>query len=67
MNAIEPEVNSETDDIAVYQEAAGKTSHALGKKIFLSIMEDEQHLHDRQQHALGIQHEIFVYARRTLS
>lgn len=42
MNAIEMAIKMETDAIKFYQEASGKTSHPWGKKMFLSIMEDEK-------------------------
>ena len=41
MNAAEIARNMETDAVAFYKEAAEKTSHPVGKKMFLSIMEDE--------------------------
>lgn len=41
MNAAEIARKMETDAVAFYKEAAEKTSHPVGKKIFLSIMEDE--------------------------
>lgn len=47
MKAIELAIKTETDAIAFYKQAAEKTSHPVGKKMFLSIMEDEQrHLDD---------------------
>jgi len=39
----------------------------VGKKMFLSIVEDEQHPDDRRRHALGVKYDIVVYGRRTLS
>jgi len=41
MNAAEIARKMETDAVEFYKEAAGKTSHPVGKEIFLSIMEDE--------------------------
>jgi len=47
MNAIKIAIRTETDAIAFYKEAALKTSHPIGRKMFLSIMEDEKlHLED---------------------
>jgi len=42
MNAVELAIKQETDGIAFYTKAAGKTSHPVGKKMFLSIIEDEK-------------------------
>jgi rubrerythrin len=42
MNAIEIAIKMETDAIAFYQEAAQRTSHPVGKKMFLSIIQDEK-------------------------
>jgi len=42
MTAIEIARNMELDAIAFYAEAAKKTNHPVGKKMFLSIMEDEK-------------------------
>lgn len=42
MNSIEISINMETDAIKFYEEAAGKTAHPAGKKMFLSIAEDEK-------------------------
>ncbi len=42
MNAIEISIKMETDAIAYYSEAAKKTSHPVGKKMFLSIINDEK-------------------------
>lgn len=41
MNAAEIARKMETDAVAFYKEAAEKTSHPVGKKMFLTIMEDE--------------------------
>lgn len=42
MNALEVSKKMETDAIRFYTEAAGKTSYAAGKKMFLTIVEDEK-------------------------
>jgi rubrerythrin len=42
MNAIEIAIKMEKDAIDFYTEAAGKTKHPVGKKMFLSIAEDEK-------------------------
>jgi rubrerythrin len=42
MNAIEVAIRMEKDAIDFYTEAAGKTAHSVGKKMFLSITEDEK-------------------------
>jgi rubrerythrin len=42
MNAIEIALKMETDAIGFYRDAAEMTSHPAGKKMFLSIMEDEK-------------------------
>jgi rubrerythrin len=42
MNAIEIAKKMETDAISFYKDAAEKTNHPVGKKMFLSIMEDEK-------------------------
>jgi rubrerythrin len=42
MNAIEIAIKMETDAIDFYREAAEKTQHPVGKKMFLSITEDEK-------------------------
>ncbi|MBF0506058.1 MAG: ferritin family protein [Nitrospirae bacterium] len=42
MNAIEISIRMETDAIKFYGEAAGRTSHPVGKKMFLSVVEDEK-------------------------
>ncbi len=41
-NAIEIAKKIELDAIAFYKEAAEKTSHPIGKKMFISIMADEK-------------------------
>ncbi|MEW6003273.1 MAG: ferritin family protein [Nitrospirota bacterium] len=47
MNPIKLAIKTETDAIAFYKEAAEKTKHPIGKKMFLSIMGDEKrHLED---------------------
>lgn len=42
MNAIEIAMKMETDAISFYKDAAELTSHPAGKRMFLSIMEDEK-------------------------
>ena len=42
MNAIEVAIKMEKDAIDFYTEAAGKTKHPVGKKMFMSITEDEK-------------------------
>lgn len=42
MNAIKVAIKTENDAITFYEEAARKTKHPIGKKMFLSIMEDEK-------------------------
>ncbi len=42
MNAIETATKMETEAIKFYSEAAEKTSHPVGKKMFLTIVEDEK-------------------------
>ncbi|NWF98023.1 MAG: ferritin family protein [Nitrospirae bacterium] len=42
MNAIEIAIKMEKDAIDFYQQAAKKTRHPVGKKMFLSITEDER-------------------------
>lgn len=42
MNAIQIAIKMETDAISYYREAAEKTAHPVGKKMFLSIIEDEK-------------------------
>ena len=42
MNAIEIAIKMEKDAIAFYKEAAEKTRHPAGKKMFLSVIEDEK-------------------------
>lgn len=42
MNAIEIATRMETDAIKFYKEASEKTSHPVGKQMFLSIVEDEK-------------------------
>jgi rubrerythrin len=42
MNAIEIAIKMEKDAIKFYTEAAEKSSHLVGKKMFLSIAEDEK-------------------------
>lgn len=42
MTAIDIALQMEADAVKFYGEAAEKTSHTVGKKMFLSIMEDEK-------------------------
>jgi rubrerythrin len=42
MNAVELAIKMETDAIAFYLKAAEKTSHLVGKKMFLAIIDDEK-------------------------
>lgn len=42
MNAIEIAVKMETDAIKFYKEASEKTAHSVGKKMFLTVAEDEK-------------------------
>jgi rubrerythrin len=42
MNAIEIAIKMEKDAIDFYTEAAGKTNNPVGKKMFLSVTEDEK-------------------------
>ncbi len=42
MNAIEIAVKMETDAIKFYKEASGKTANSVGKKMFLTVAEDEK-------------------------
>ena len=42
MNAIEIAIRMEKDSIKFYKEASEKAKHLVGKKMFLSIAEDEQ-------------------------
>lgn len=42
MNAIQVAIKTETDAIAFYEAAAKKTKHPVGKKMFLSIVQDEK-------------------------
>lgn len=42
MNAIEIALKMETDAVEFYSKSAEKTSHTVGKRMFLSIMEDEK-------------------------
>jgi rubrerythrin len=42
MNAVEIAIKMETDAINFYREAAEKTKHPVGKKMFLSVTEDEK-------------------------
>lgn len=42
MNAFKLAIKTETDAISFYKETAEKTKHPVGKKMFLSIMQDEE-------------------------
>ena len=42
MNALEMAMKMETDSIKFYSEAAAKTKYPVGKKMFLTIAEDEK-------------------------
>ncbi len=42
MNAIELAIRMETDAINFYREASERTKHPVGKKMFLSVTEDEK-------------------------
>lgn len=50
MNAVEIAIKMETDAIKFYKEAAEKCNHAVGKKMFLSIVEDEKRHLDMLSH-----------------
>ncbi len=55
MNAIEIAIRMETDAIKFYSEAAEKTKNPVGKKMFLTIVEDEKrHLETLSQIFRGI-------------
>jgi rubrerythrin len=56
MDALEMAMKMETDAIAFYTEAARKTSYPVGKKMFLTIAEDEKrHLSMIAQIIKGLQ------------
>ncbi|NTU42896.1 MAG: ferritin family protein [Nitrospirales bacterium] len=42
MNSVEMAIKMETDAIGFYREASEKTIHPVGKKMFLSVAEDEK-------------------------
>lgn len=42
MNAVDIALRMESDAVKFYREASEKTSHPVGKRMFLSIMEDEK-------------------------
>ncbi|MCI0468555.1 MAG: ferritin family protein [Nitrospirae bacterium] len=42
MNSVEIAIRMETDAIRFYKEASEKCNHEIGKKMFLSIVEDEK-------------------------
>jgi len=55
MNAIEVSIKMEADAIKFYTEAAEKTKNPVGKKMFLSIVEDEKrHLETLSQIFKGL-------------
>ncbi len=55
MNAIEIAIRMEKDAINFYSEAAEKTKHSVGKKMFLTIAEDEKrHLEMLSQMLKGL-------------
>jgi len=59
MNAIEIAIKMETDAINFYSEAAEKTQNPVGKKMFLTITEDEKrHLDTLSQIFKGIHIEM---------
>ncbi len=59
MNAIEIAIKMETDAINFYSEAAGKTQNPVGKKMFLTITEDEKrHLETLSQIFKGLHIEM---------
>lgn len=56
MDSLEMARKMETDAIAFYTEASGKTTYAAGKKMFLAIAEDEKrHLEMISQVIKGLQ------------
>lgn len=55
MNAIEIAIKMETDAINFYKEASKKANHSVGKKMFLTIAEDEKrHLNMLNQILRGL-------------
>ena len=42
MNAVEVAIKMEKDAISFYNEASGKTNNPVGRKMFLTIVEDEK-------------------------
>jgi len=57
--AVETAIKMETDAIKFYREASGKTSHALGKRLFESFVVDElRHLKMLQDIMNGLDIEI---------
>ena len=64
MDVIKTAIKTETDAIAFYEEAAQKTKHPIGKKMFLSIMEDEKnHVEDFKCILHGLHLEVRDAAR----
>lgn len=59
MDAVETAIKMETDAIDFYTKAASKTKHPVGKKMFLTITEDEKrHLEMLSQIFKGLDIEI---------
>jgi len=59
MNAIEIAIRMETDAINFYSEAAGRTQNSVGKKMFITIVEDEKrHLETLSQIFKGLHIEM---------
>ncbi|HYA31832.1 MAG TPA: ferritin family protein [Thermodesulfovibrionales bacterium] len=55
MNAMTIAIKTETDAIAFYKEAAQRTRNPMGRKMFLSIIRDEQnHLEDFRRIVHGL-------------
>ncbi|MDH5768452.1 MAG: ferritin family protein, partial [Nitrospirota bacterium] len=58
-NAIEIAIRMETDAINFYSEAAGRTQNSVGKKMFITIVEDEKrHLETLSQIFKGLHIEM---------
>jgi len=63
-NFIKLAIKTEKDAIAFYEEAAEKTRHPFGRKMFLSIKEDEEgHLED----FMCIMHDLDIRVREAAS
>ncbi|MBZ0157918.1 MAG: ferritin family protein [Alphaproteobacteria bacterium] len=55
MNSVELAIKMETDAIKFYREAAERTRNAVGKKMFLSVAEDEKrHIEILSRHLEGL-------------